>query len=283
MKPLVLNRTKQEMVDRWIEPLTQFARDVIKEMGVLISASPVLGPRRRLNLISGANMAVTAVDNPGQEAIDITFVSSGGSGVSDGNKGDITVSGGGTVWDIDPGVVGSTELAGGAVTTAKIAADNVTNTELANMAQATIKGRAVAAGTGDPTDLTPAQATAILDAFTSALKGLAPASGGGTTNFLRADGTWAAPGGGSADIKAATLALGYGLSEYRVLVVDGTVTGASQISVWWGNQVDTDENSASMDDLSFQAIPDSGTGNFYAVVSSARPFGGSVKINYMVA
>lgn len=38
--------------------------------------------------------------------------------------------------------------------------------------------------------------TALLDTFTSGAKGLAPASGGGTTNFLRADGSWAAPGGG---------------------------------------------------------------------------------------
>lgn len=38
--------------------------------------------------------------------------------------------------------------------------------------------------------------TALLGAFTSALKGLVPASGGGTSNFLRADGTWAAPAGG---------------------------------------------------------------------------------------
>lgn len=38
--------------------------------------------------------------------------------------------------------------------------------------------------------------TALFDVFTSGAKGLAPASGGGTTNFLRADGTWAAPGGG---------------------------------------------------------------------------------------
>ena len=33
--------------------------------------------------------------------------------------------------------------------------------------------------------------------FTAAVKGLVPASGGGTTNYLRADGTFAAPGGGS--------------------------------------------------------------------------------------
>lgn len=37
--------------------------------------------------------------------------------------------------------------------------------------------------------------TALLDAVTSANKGLAPASGGGASNFLRADGTWVAPPG----------------------------------------------------------------------------------------
>jgi hypothetical protein len=41
-------------------------------------------------------------------------------------------------------------------------------------------------------NLTATQATALLDVFTSALKGLVPASGGGTTTFLRADGTFAA-------------------------------------------------------------------------------------------
>lgn len=47
-----------------------------------------------------------------------------------------------------------------------------------------------------PQQNTPTQVTALLDIFTSALKGLVPASGGGTTNFLRADGTWATPAGG---------------------------------------------------------------------------------------
>lgn len=36
-----------------------------------------------------------------------------------------------------------------------------------------------------------------LSIFTSTTKGVAPASGGGTTNYLRADGTWATPPGGS--------------------------------------------------------------------------------------
>jgi hypothetical protein len=38
---------------------------------------------------------------------------------------------------------------------------------------------------------------ATLPLFTATEAGLAPLSGGGTTNFLRADGTWAAPAGGS--------------------------------------------------------------------------------------
>lgn len=53
----------------------------------------------------------------------------------------------------------------------------------------------ITAGAGDIEELTGTQGTTLLDVFTSGLKGLAPASGGGTTNFLRADGTWAAADG----------------------------------------------------------------------------------------
>ncbi len=59
-----------------------------------------------------------------------------------------------------------------------------------------------AAGRSMLTAADAAAQTALLNAFASGLKGLAPPSGGGTTNFLRADGTWAAPpgGGGSGDV-----------------------------------------------------------------------------------
>ena len=55
---------------------------------------------------------------------------------------------------------------------AQIADDAVTNVKLANMAAATFKGRAAGAGTGDPTDLTAAQAKTALAITTSDVSGL---------------------------------------------------------------------------------------------------------------
>lgn len=51
--------------------------------------------------------------------------------------------------------------------------------------------------------LTATQNSACLNIFTSSLQGAVPASGGGTTNFLRADGTFAAvpPGGSSGQVQ----------------------------------------------------------------------------------
>lgn len=50
-------------------------------------------------------------------------------------------------------------------------------------------------------------AAARLPTFGTAAAGIVPASGGGTTNFLRADGTWAAAGGGTAGNPTASLGL----------------------------------------------------------------------------
>ena len=81
------------------------------------------------------------------------------------------------------------------VTSSQLTDGTVANVDLANMTQATVKGRAAGAGTGAPVDLTQTQLTALVNTFTSSLSGAAPSSGGGTTNFLRADGTWASPPG----------------------------------------------------------------------------------------
>lgn len=86
-----------------------------------------------------------------------------------------------------------TALAFGTVATGGITNDAVTYAKMQNVsATSRFIGR-ITAGAGDPEELTGTQATTLLDIFTSTLKGLAPASGGGTTNFLRADGSWASP------------------------------------------------------------------------------------------
>jgi len=107
--------------------------------------------------------------------------------------------GGGTVSSVG---IASTDLSisGSPVTTSgnitlNINNNAVTNAKLSDMPALTLKGNNTG-GSTDPADLTATQVTAMLDLFTSTLRGLVPLSGGGTTNFLRADGSWAAPAGG---------------------------------------------------------------------------------------
>jgi Repeat of unknown function (DUF5907) len=84
---------------------------------------------------------------------------------------------------------------------ATITNNAVTNTKLADMAQATIKGRAAAAGTGDPQDLTANQTSTILDTATDPFLRTSAAGSPGITQ-LTGDVT-AGPGTGS---QAATIA-----------------------------------------------------------------------------
>jgi hypothetical protein len=102
-----------------------------------------------------------------------------------------------------------------------IATGAVSNAKLATMPAATIKGNNTGA-TGAALDLTGTQTTALLDTFTSAAKGLVPASGGGTTTFLRADGTFASP------TASATAGGASGQFQYNNA---GTFGGVSEVTV----------------------------------------------------
>lgn len=61
--------------------------------------------------------------------------------------------------------------------------------------------------------------------FTDALAGIVPASGGGTTTFLRADATWATvTSGAPTDATYVTLSTDTGLSNERVLTAGEYIT-----------------------------------------------------------
>src|SRR6266853_1777169 len=110
----------------------------------------------------------------------------------------ISIPGQGTSGHVVPFLDGNNTWSGtdtfnGVVTltaTPVLPTNSIANASLATMAANTVKG-SIAGGT--PADLTKTQATTLINTFTTSLSGAAPSSGGGTANFLRADGTWALP------------------------------------------------------------------------------------------
>jgi hypothetical protein len=168
-----------------------------------------------------------------------TTVTGGGGGVTDGDKGDITVSGGGTTWTIDPAAVTYPKIqnvnnqtilgraSAGAGQVEEIVCTNQARLLLDDASSIAMRSTLGAVGTGTAIlttapltgggDLSQNRTLAVSD-FTTAARGTVPASGGGTTKYLRADGTWAVPPD-TAGIDQAT-------ADLRYVNVDGdTMTG----------------------------------------------------------
>lgn len=83
------------------------------------------------------------------------------------------------------------DITSGTVSTSQIADDAVTYAKMQNVsATSRLLGR-ITTGAGNVEELTGTQAVSFLDVFTSSNRGVVPGSGGGTNNFLRADGSWA--------------------------------------------------------------------------------------------
>ena len=121
---------------------------------------------------------------------------------------------------------------------ATIGTTGIPLTALAPIANDTVLGN-VSGLTEPPVALNQAQLTSLVNNFTNGLAGDVPASGGGTTNFLRADGSWVAPPGGTVSpLTTKGDVWGYDTGNNRIPVgADGTVLVASSaqaLGVKWG-------------------------------------------------
>lgn len=143
----------------------------------------------------------------------------------------------------------------------------------------TLVGR-LSGGGSEINDLTGTQVTTLLDVFTTSLKGVVPASGGGTTNFLRADGTWAALVSGISG--SAVIDFGsYGYAT-KVSVIDALVTATTKIMVSLASPAaGRDDDELEFNPICVAAIAKNGVGfDIYATA----PIGadGQFNVNYTI-
>lgn len=164
---------------------------------------------------------------------------------------------------------------------ANVPNDAITYAKMQNVASNNrFLGRISGAG-GDAEELTGTQATTLLDVFTSALKGLAPSSGGGTVNFLRADGTWASPSGAATTTEVDMGSLGTRKKVFTI--TDASVSSSSEVHAWPSGDIATGKvaGETEMDAVQCTAVP--GSGQFDLIVTGLEgPIAGKVVIAYKV-
>jgi hypothetical protein len=131
--------------------------------------------------ITGSNLSGT---NTGDQT---TITGNAGSATVLQTARNFSISGG--------GITAATQSFNGSanvVLSASVDSGHITLARMSNLPANSIIGNNTGSA-ATPLALTGTQVTAMLSAFGAAAQGVVPASGGGTANFLRADGTWASP------------------------------------------------------------------------------------------
>lgn len=234
----------------------------------------------------------------------------GGGGVSDGDKGDITVSGGGTTWTIDAQVVTFAKMQN--IATDRLLGRDTAGTgspeEISLNATLEFTGAAAiqrAALTGDVTASAGSNATTIAnDAVTfakmqnstvaSVLVGRGAGGGAGDfqeitlgTNLSMSGTTLNASGGGGGGGTWTEAEIDFGSTpkyDASFTVTDGTVSGTSKIIVLPCGKAATGRTADDWqwDGVTLAATPGTGSFTLYAVALPG-PVVGPRKIQYQVA
>lgn len=169
--------------------------------------------------------------------------------------------------------------------TAGLVDDAVTNTKAANMADATIKGRAAGAGTGDPTDLTADQTSTILDGATDPFVRTSAIGGGGASlsaNNVFTRGQTITQGTANEAILAST---GYSLTgsdATSMLSMAGTLNTSGSPNVIYSNITNTASGASTrlmrldVGGAHRFSVDKDGTLRFGANSHAIQDFGGSV-------
>lgn len=121
-----------------------------------------------------------------------------------------------------------------------------------------------------------------VEQFTSTEPGIVPASGGGTTNFLRADGAWVAPPSGGASVlsAAATITVPNLAMTHEQSVAFAGCTPSSRVFVSLAPAADTDENGPEgLDVIALWAVP--GTDTATINLELREPANGPVLLQLM--
>lgn len=183
--------------------------------GVNLSNEPfIIDDSGTVTVLGTGGGTVTSVTVTGANGIGVSGSPITSSGTVALSLGSITptsvASTGGVTGSAIQSLSGNITSAANLVATGTVTGSNLSGTNTGDQFTSIAAHTYVGNNTGSSaaaTAITSTQLTADLNLFTSSLQGMVPASGGGTTNFLRADGTFATPpGSGGGTVTAVSIA-----------------------------------------------------------------------------